>query len=622
MTPLGRTPHENAVEFVARFPSSTLGSLAGDGMRRVSTSATGVDLDEQKAQFAMIAVAAIAESPVPPVILETTLLPCIDRGAKRHVCCGSPDLWICRQLGSDCVATEDAKSRLLSMVQTQEASGVKVCETCTFRREPETASATLPVALDYESVAVVVPCHNYARFLPECLQSLKAQSFRPTQILVVDDSSTDNPEAVCQQFDGVEYIRCEVKDVHEARAAGLARVNTTFVAFLDADDKLPPGYFEEAISLFREDRRIAITYPTLEYFGDASGPAHGTQNAPDQLTADGLEQRNWICAGSVIRVELLHQSLAFRGKKIDGSRCWSQDWSVAKAVLRSGVSWIAKKMKTPLMYRKHGTNMSARPNDSYWNDAYFENETITVVIAFSGRWDCWAKLRTWLVTQEWPRQQLRLLIINATHQPLSPANLGLESWDGSIQIEKFDAGYPRLGDIERRNAPGVCKAVEAAVAGIYNTAVRLLGTEYVVFIEDDVIPKRSNAIEMLLMQMGPWVAGVSGVYRTRYQTDKCCAFSVPYTGVESFKSLQGEGVEVVGGSGFGCLLTRRSLLRRFPLAGDSSASYFDLEFALNVSRCDNGWWKWLLNREVQADHLMISASDMPPVSQTTAKTAP
>ena len=616
MISLGKTDISSAEIFVQQNVGSMLRSLSGNGLRRVGTMARGEELEHQKAAFALIATEVARHE---HTVVGSEPVPCIHRGAKREVCCGSPELWICRKLKENCVATQNDKQRLQNLVQTPEAAGLHVCEACALRQE---SAVTKVVEMDMTTIAVVVPCHNYAKFLPECLQSLKEQSFKVTQIIVIDDSSTDNPEEVCQQFEGVEYVRCEVKDVHEARAIGLARVNTVFVAFLDADDKLPPGYFEEAVSLFRQDRRIAITYPRLEYFGDASGPAHGTQNSPDQLTSDGLEQRNWVCAGSVIRVELLHQSLAFRGKKIDGSRCWSQDWSVAKAVLRSGVSWIAKKMKTPLMYRKHGTNMSARPNDSYWNDAYFENETITLVIAFSGRWDCWAKLRTWLVTQQWPRQQLRLLIINATHQPLSPANLGLESWDGSIQIERFDAGYPRLGDVERRNAPGVCKAVEAAVAGIYNTAVRLLGTEYVVFIEDDVIPKRSDAIELLLRQMGPWVAGVSGVYRTRYQADKCCAFSVPYTGVESFKSLSGEGVEVVGGSGFGCLLTRRSLLRRFPLAGDSPASYFDLEFALNVSRCDNGWWKWLLNHDVQADHLMIAAADMSPVPQTTDKIAP
>lgn len=616
MISLGKTDIASAEIFVQQNVGSMLRSLSGNGLRRVGTMARGEELERQKTAFALIATEVARHE---HTVVGSEPVPCIHRGAKREVCCGSPELWICRKLKENCVATQNDKQRLQKLVQTPEAAGLHVCEACALRQE---SAVTKVVEMDMTTIAVVVPCHNYARFLPECLQSLKEQSFKVTQIIVIDDSSTDNPEEVCQQFEGVEYVRCEVKDVHEARAIGLARVNTVFVAFLDADDKVTPGYFEEAVSLFRQDRRIAITYPTLEYFGDASGPAHGTQNAPEQLTSDSIEQRNWVCAGSVIRVELLHQSLAFRGKKIDGGRCWSQDWHVAKAVLRSGVSWIAKKMKTPLMYRKHGTNMSARPNDSYWNDAYFENETLTLVIAFSGRWDCWAKLRTWLVTQQWPRQQLRLLIINATHQPLSPANLGLESWDGSIQIERFDAGYPRLGDVERRNAPGVCKAVEAAVAGIYNTAVRLLGTEYVVFIEDDVIPKRSDAIEMLLRQMGPWVAGVSGVYRTRYQADKCCAFSVPYTGVESFKSLSGEGVEVVGGSGFGCLLTRRSLLRRFPLAGDSPASYFDLEFALNVSRCDNGWWKWLLNHDVQADHLMIAAADMSPVTQTTDKIAP
>ena len=596
MINLGKTDVAIADRFVQEHAGAVLRSLSGGGLRRVATEATGEALEQQRAAFALIA-AEVAQQE--QLAVAPDLFPCIHRGSKRKTCCGSPEIWICRSLKGDCVATTGDKNKLSSMVDTPESKSLLVCQSCPHREE---SSVTRVVEIDTATISVVVPCHNYARFLGDCLQSIKASVKRVSQIIVVDDSSDDDPKSVVDQFEGVQYARCEVRDVHEARAIGLSFVSSNYVAFIDADDKIPGNYFSEAMSVFKEDRRIAIVYPQLEYFGDTTGPAHGTEFAPLQLTSDDIEQRNWISAGSVLRTELVHQSLAFRGGKIDGSKCWSQDWRVAKAILRSGASWIARKMTAPLFYRKHGSNMSARPNFVYWNDADFGNETLTIVIAFSGRWHVWEKLRAWLLTQTWSRDQLRLMIINSHHAPLTTAMLGLQDWEGSIQIERVDAGFAKLADTERRNNPGVSRAVEAAVSAVYNTAIRLLGTEYVVFIEDDVVPHQANAIELLLREMGPWVSGVSGVYRQRYQKDKCCAFSLPYRGNESFVSLHGNGVEEVDGTGFGLLLTRRSLLRRFPLSGDGPNSFFDCEFAANCKAADNGWWKRLLHRGVTADH--------------------
>lgn len=597
---LGKTTVPEADTFAQGEPSVVLGSLSAGGLRRVFTNAVGGELDSQRERFAKIAVSQPANGK--PAVEVIPQFKCVHRGSKRHTCCDSPELWICKQNGADCVANDREAMRLQSMVGTDEAKSVRSCESCPDRSDP--SRRQISVSLGHAGVAVVIPCHNYARFLAECIESLMSSTVRPSQIIVVDDSSDDDPKSVCDQFEGVEYIRCEERDVHATRGVGLQRVNSRFVCFLDADDKVLPEYFAEALEVFNSDRRVAIAFPQLVYFGDATGPAHGTDRSPEIVTFENIEQRNWISAGAVLRTELVHQSLVFRGLKIDAEKCWTQDWRVAKSILRSGASWIAKKMSTPLLYRKHGTNMSARPNDSYWYDADFSNETITIVIAFSGRWDCWPRLRAWLKSQTWPVTQLRLMIINATHKPLTASMLGLQDWEGSLQIERLDAGYPRLADQERRNQPAVGRAVEAAVAAIYNTAIRLLGTEYVVFIEDDVVPRSADTVEQLLKAMGPWVSAVSGVYRQRYQVDKCCAFDVPFVGDESFKPLSGEGIELVGGSGFGCLLTRRSLLRRFPLAGDGAGKFFDCDFSLNCSSADNGWWTWLLNRNVQCDHLV------------------
>lgn len=610
---LGKTDQETAVEFVAQHADCKLGSLSADGFRRVNCSATGEARALRFAEFSLIAQDFVAE----PVVPRKTAPPACDhRGSQRKTCCGSPDVWICRELKQDCVGTQADAVKLRTMVATEEAAAIKVCETCPHRKSGETEARNIEVST--ETIAVVIPCHNYARFLAECVESVLHQTVVPQQIIVVDDSSTDDPKSVCDRFPEVRYERCEVRDVHKARQHGMQFVECTYVCFLDADDTIPPRYFENARDLFRQDRNVAITYPQLEYFGDATGPAHGTERAPQQLRGDDIEQRNWVSAGAVLRSELVRQSLAFR-REIDPKKSWTQDWHVAKAILRSG-NWTASKMQEVLHYRKHGDNMSARPNRDYWADADFDNESITIVIAFSGRWECWSRLHAWLLGQTWPIRQVRLLIMNATHEPLTAGMLGLQEWRGDLQIERIDAGYPRLADQDRRGIVRIGRDVEAAVGAIYNRAVTLLGTEYVVFIEDDVVPLDANLVEKMFRTMGPWVSGVSGVYRQRYQADKCCAFDVPYVGNESFKSLHGAGIEKVGGTGFGCLMTRRSLLRRFPLSGDGPDRYFDVAFGAACGRADGGWWHWLLNRDIQADHLLCG--DLRPVDLLAASTPP
>ena len=48
-------------------------------------------------------------------------------------------------------------------------------------------------------VTVVIPCHNHADMIGSAIDSVTMQEYRPIQIIVVDDGSTDNPEKIIQQ---------------------------------------------------------------------------------------------------------------------------------------------------------------------------------------------------------------------------------------------------------------------------------------------------------------------------------------------------------------------------------------------------------------------------------------
>ena len=97
----------------------------------------------------------------------------------------------------------------------------------------------VPAAMDI--VSVVIPCHNYGRFLGEAIGSARGQEGAEVEVVVVDDGSTDHTKAVAGSFEGVRYLRQEQAGVSAARNHGLAQAEGGLVLFLDADDRLLPG---------------------------------------------------------------------------------------------------------------------------------------------------------------------------------------------------------------------------------------------------------------------------------------------------------------------------------------------------------------------------------------------
>lgn len=134
MFALGKTTEEAARKFVLDHEDAVLRSRSLDGLRRVATTAKNSELEKQRTEFAKIASSSEPRQQILATI-EPEPLPCIHRGAKRHTCCGSPSLWMCRKLKEDCVADVAAAEKLRSMVATNEAANVKVCATCQQRAD-------------------------------------------------------------------------------------------------------------------------------------------------------------------------------------------------------------------------------------------------------------------------------------------------------------------------------------------------------------------------------------------------------------------------------------------------------------------------------------------------------
>jgi glycosyltransferase involved in cell wall biosynthesis len=94
-------------------------------------------------------------------------------------------------------------------------------------------------------VSTVIPSYNYGRYVCEAVQSVLDQTYKPVEIIVVDDGSTDDTRSRLAAFgDAIRYIHQENNGHGSARNRGIRAATGEWIAFLDADDRWHPKKLE------------------------------------------------------------------------------------------------------------------------------------------------------------------------------------------------------------------------------------------------------------------------------------------------------------------------------------------------------------------------------------------
>ncbi len=104
-----------------------------------------------------------------------------------------------------------------------------------------------------ELVSIIIPCYNAERWVSEAISSCLKQTYRPIEIIVIDDGSTDGSLDVLRSF-GAE-VRWESgprRGACYARNRGFALSEGQYIQFLDADDYLLPEKIERQVSFLVE----------------------------------------------------------------------------------------------------------------------------------------------------------------------------------------------------------------------------------------------------------------------------------------------------------------------------------------------------------------------------------
>jgi len=86
-------------------------------------------------------------------------------------------------------------------------------------------------------ISVIIPTYNRAHTLPRAIESVLAQTHQPCEIIIVNDGSTDETNAVLADYPGLCVIETDNNGVSAARNVGIEKSEGEWIAFLDSDDE-------------------------------------------------------------------------------------------------------------------------------------------------------------------------------------------------------------------------------------------------------------------------------------------------------------------------------------------------------------------------------------------------
>jgi GT2 family glycosyltransferase/SAM-dependent methyltransferase len=205
-------------------------------------------------------------------------------------------------------------------------------------------------------VTIVIPLYNYAQYIEEALDSVRAQTLEIIDLIVVDDTSTDSSLSLAvnwarsnaKRFNRIVVLRNKANaGLGITRNTGIDAADTPFVLLLDADNTLRPECGAVCLSVILESG-AAFTYPLLQQFGDTSDLMGNCPFEPGRFIGG-----NYIDALALVSKEAWSAVGGYRTFRIMG---W-EDFDFWCRLVENGL-WGCRAGDSPLAdYRVHGSSM-------------------------------------------------------------------------------------------------------------------------------------------------------------------------------------------------------------------------------------------------------------------------
>lgn len=143
-------------------------------------------------------------------------------------------------------------------------------------------------------VSVITPTYNCASFIGETIESVQAQTYQQWEMIIVDDCSTDDTDAVVRPYLADERIRYIKNDTNSgaalSRNRALREATGKWVAFLDSDDLWEPDKLEKQIA-FMQKYKYSFSYTSYTQIDENGKSLHKVIYGPRKIT----KNRMYLC---------------------------------------------------------------------------------------------------------------------------------------------------------------------------------------------------------------------------------------------------------------------------------------------------------------------------------------
>src|SRR5882724_7513102 len=189
-------------------------------------------------------------------------------------------------------------------------------------------------------VSTIIPVYNRAAMLREAVSSVVAQTYRPIEIIIVDDGSTDDTARVADDL-GAAHAE-EIRVIHQrntgpglAREAGRLAARGEFIQYLDSDDLLLPEKYAKQVGGLRAQPGCGVAYGKTRFVekGSVSDGAAWKRTGEEILYMfpSLLESRWWGTSTPLYRRQLIDRA----GPWPD--LCNEEDWEYDCRIAAQGV---------------------------------------------------------------------------------------------------------------------------------------------------------------------------------------------------------------------------------------------------------------------------------------------
>lgn len=152
----------------------------------------------------------------------------------------------------------------------------------------------------YGLVSIIMPSYNTGRFIAESIRSVLAQTYTNWELIIVDDASTDDTDAVvedlkrsCGRSEAIRYLKnAQNSGAAVSRNRALREARGKWIAFLDSDDLWTPDKLEKQLA-FMAQNGYAFSYTRYGEMGEDGKQTGTLVGGPKRITKTGMFNYCW-----------------------------------------------------------------------------------------------------------------------------------------------------------------------------------------------------------------------------------------------------------------------------------------------------------------------------------------